>query len=84
MGSVKVKNKVEQKNFDVMWRYLNKAIELGSIAAINTKGNCYRNCTNPEKIVDINKALKYYKDASEYGYIYAYNITVLNNADNTA
>lgn len=47
--------------------YLNKAIELGSIAALNTMGNYYRS------INEVDKSLEYYLKASEYGYVYAYN-----------
>lgn len=60
-------------DFDVMWQYLNKAIELGSIAAINTMGNCYMNGINEKGIIDEDKAMEYYLKASEYGYVYAYN-----------
>ena len=67
-------NRVNVDNsMKVMWEYLNKAIKLGSIAAINTMGNCYRLGNNPDNIIDINKALEYYISASEYGYVYAYN-----------
>ena len=60
-------------NFDIMWEYLNKAIELGSIAAINTMGNCYKLGINLNKEINIDKAMEYYLKASEYGYVYAYN-----------
>ena len=56
-----------------LWKYLNKAVELGSIAALNTMGNCYLNGINPNKEIDVEKAIKYYLDASEYGYVYSYN-----------
>ena len=65
-------NRVEY-NFDIMWEYLNKAIKLGSIAALNTMGNCYKNGTNPNKEINIDKAMEYYIKASEYDYVYAYN-----------
>lgn len=63
------------KNYDLkfMWKYLNKAVELGSIAAINTMGNCYLNGKNIYNEINEEKALKYYLKASEYGYVYAYN-----------
>ena len=51
----------------VALNYINKAIELGSIAAINTMGNNYKSKN------DIKKALEYYTKAIEYGYVYAYN-----------
>ena len=60
-------------NLDIMWNYLNKAILLGSIAAINTMGNCYKKGVNKENKIDIKKAMEYYLLASSYGYIYAYN-----------
>ena len=59
-------NRVEGKE-EYALKYLNKAIELGSIAAINTMGNYYK------KQGDIEKAMEYYTKASEYGYPYAYN-----------
>lgn len=61
------------KDFETIWMYLNKAIDLGSVAAINTMGNCYMKGINPKKIIDENKAMEYYLKASEYGYVYAYN-----------
>lgn len=66
VGSIK-------KDFNTLWKYLNKAVELGSIAALNTMGNCYLNGINPNKEIDVEKAIKYYLDASEYGYVYSYN-----------
>ncbi len=66
-------NKVEEKSIDIMWEYLNKAYKLGSIAAINTIGKCYMSGVNPKKVVDVDKALEYFKKASENGYSYAYN-----------
>ena len=53
--------------YEFALKYLNKAIELGSIAAINTMGNYYK------KQGDIEMAMEYYIKASEYGYSYAYN-----------
>ncbi len=61
------------KDFDLAWEYLNKAIELKSIAALNTMGNCYLNGLNPNKEIDEEKALKYYEMAAEEGYVFAYN-----------
>ncbi|NLC48359.1 MAG: sel1 repeat family protein, partial [Tenericutes bacterium] len=61
------------KDFDLAWKYLNKAIDLGSIAALNTMGNCYLNGITPNNKKDLNKAIKYYLEASEYGYVYAFN-----------
>lgn len=56
-----------------MWKYLKKSIELGSVAAINTMGNCYLNGKNIFNEINEEKALEYYFKASEYGYVYAYN-----------
>ena len=66
-------DRINCKDINIAWDYLNKAIELGSIAAINTMGNCYRNGKNIYNIIDEEKALEYYIKASEYGYVYAYN-----------
>lgn len=65
--------KVKEKNISFAWEYLNKAINLGSIAAINTKGLCFLNGNNPDKEIDEEKALKCFFSASEYSYPYAYN-----------
>ncbi len=67
-----LKQKVE-KDFSLAWNYLNKAIELGSLAALNTMGNCYLSGTNPEKIKNKDLAIKYYIEASEKGYVFAFN-----------
>ena len=61
------------KDFNLAWEYLNKAIKLNSVAAINTMGNCYLKGLNPEKEINEEKALKYYEMAAEEGYVYAYN-----------
>jgi len=62
-------NKITNTEIDAL-EYLNKSIELGSIAGLNTLGNCYR-----LGIIEYNldKAIDYYKKACEYGYVYAYN-----------
>ena len=60
-------------DFDFAWNYLHKAIELGSISAINTLGNCYRLGLTLDNKVDLKKAEELYLEASEYGYVYAYN-----------
>ena len=65
--------KVKENDMDFMWKYLIKAYNLGSIAAINTIGKCYMNGYNPESIVDEKKALEYFNKASQMGYSYAYN-----------
>lgn len=53
-------------NEDVMINYLKKAINLGSIAAVNTYGLYLLN-------TDENEALKYFKQAANKGYVYSYN-----------
>jgi len=72
VANLMLTNRVEC-NFNMAWEYLNKAISLGSIAALNTMGNCYKDGNTPNRVKDINKALEYYKRASEYGYVYAFN-----------
>ena len=66
-------DRIKSDDIEFMWKYLNKAIELGSIAAINTMGNCYLSGKNIYNEVNEEKALEYYLKASEYGYVYAYN-----------
>lgn len=66
-------DRVKGYDIEFVWKYLNKALELGSIAAINTMGNCYINGKNPYNEINEEKALEYYLKASEYGYVYAYN-----------
>ena len=60
-------------HFDIAWNYLNRAISLGSAAALNTMGICYRDGVTPDRKVDINKAREYFRKSSELGYTYAYN-----------
>ena len=60
-------------DFDTMWYYLNKSIELGSAAGYNTLGLCYKNGINKEKIIDLEKAKYYFELASDLGYVYAFN-----------
>ncbi len=62
-----------EKDFNLAWEFLNKAIELNSVAALNTMGNCYLTGLNKEHKKDEEKALEYYKKAAEEGYVYAYN-----------
>ena len=54
------------------YNYLNKAIELGSIPAINLMGLLYLRGIYPIK-KDLNKAIKYFKKASSFNYAYAFN-----------
>lgn len=60
-------------NYDIMWKYLNKSIELGSIAGYNTLGICYLKGINKDNKKDIELAKKYFLKASEHGYAYAFN-----------
>ena len=62
-----------KENVNIMWKYLNKGIKLGSNAAINLKGLCYLNGVNPKNIVNKNKAIEYFNEASKSGYAFAYN-----------
>lgn len=61
-----------KEELKLAYKYLNKAIELGSISAINSLGLLYLNGIYPVK-KDINKAIKYFKEAAKYDYTYAYN-----------
>ena len=60
-------------DFNIMWQYLNKAIKLGSAAAYNTLGICYKKGINKENIVDLKLAYKYFLISSEMGYVFAFN-----------
>ena len=53
--------------------YLEKAISLDSVSAINTMGLCYFNGWNKDKKKDIDKAKEYFEKAASKEYIYAYN-----------
>lgn len=65
-------NKVKGE-FNLAWEYLNKSIDLGSIAGLNTIANCYMKGFTPDHKEDADKAIKYYMEASEKGYVYAIN-----------
>ena len=60
-------------DFETMWNYLQKAIELGSAAAYNTLGLCYLKGINKENEVNIEKAKYYFNLATEQGYVFAFN-----------
>ena len=60
-------------DFETMWKYLNKSIELGSAAGYNTLGLCYKNGINPDKEVDLVKARECFNISSENGYVFAFN-----------
>lgn len=65
-------NKVNY-NFELMWKYLNKSIELGSAAGYNTMGLCYLKGINKENKINIEKSEYYFKIASDLGYVFAFN-----------
>ena len=60
------------EELELAYNYLNKAIELGSIPAINQMGLLYSNGIYPVK-KNINKAIEYFKKASTFNYAYAFN-----------
>lgn len=62
-----------KENVNILWKYLNKGIKLGSNAAINLKGLCYLNGVNSKNIINKNKAIEYFNEASKSGYAFAYN-----------
>lgn len=55
------------------WEYLNKAISLNSVSALNTIGICYLKGYTPEEKKDEKKAIFYLKKAASQNYIYAFN-----------
>ena len=66
----KVGNRTEDE-IALAWKYLKNAEKLGSIAAINTIGLCYKEGIGVKK--DIKKAVKYFEKAAKGGYVYAFN-----------
>ena len=58
---------------EVMWKYLNKSITLGSAAGYNTLGLCYLKGLTPDKKIDVDKAKYYFELSSNLGYIFAFN-----------
>ena len=66
-------NKKVNYDFDTMWFYLNKSIELGSAAGYNTLGLCYKKGINPLNKIDYEKAKEYFLISSDYGYVFAFN-----------
>lgn len=60
------------EELSLAYTYLNKAIELKSIPAINTLGLLYLNGIYPVK-KDINKAINCFEEAAKYNYAYAFN-----------
>lgn len=59
--------------FDTMWTYLNKSIELGSFAGYNTLGLCYLRGINKQNKKDLNEARKNFQISAEHGYVFAFN-----------
>lgn len=62
-----------ETHFNIAWEYLKRAINLGSVAALNTMGNCYLKGLTPNRKKDKEIATEYFRKASELGYTYAYN-----------
>ncbi len=60
-------------DIEIANKYLDKAIELNSISALNTKGLCYLNGWTKNKKKNIDKAISYFNKAAKSNYIYAYN-----------
>lgn len=54
-------------------KYLDKAISLNSVSALNTKGLTYLRGINLNKEKNIEKAIEYFEKAASKGYVYAYN-----------
>ena len=61
---------LSKDDIDIALEYLEKAISLGSISAINTKGLCYMYGLIEK---DYEKAKTYFKQAADKKYVYAYN-----------
>lgn len=62
----------EDKELEIAYEYIKKAVDLGCIAAINTLGLMYLNGTYPIN-TDTNKAIYYFEMASNSNYAYAFN-----------
>ncbi len=60
-------------DFDTMWKYLNKSVELGSAAGYNTLGLCYLRGITKDKKVNKEKAEYYFRLSSDLGYPFAFN-----------
>lgn len=57
----------------IAWNFLLKAKELNSVSALNTIGLCYLSGNNPQKEINQDLAIKYFKKAASQDYIYANN-----------
>lgn len=66
----KIGNRTEDE-IKLAWKYLKNAENLGSIAAINTIGLCYKEGIGVKK--DVKKALKCFQKAAKNEYVYAFN-----------
>ena len=64
---------LNNEDIELAMSYLDKAISLDSVSALNTKGLCYLNGWNKSKKQDIDEAKKYFEKAAKKDYIYAYN-----------
>lgn len=62
----------ENKELEIAYDYIKKAMDLGSIAAINSLGLMYLNGIHPIK-KNLDKAIYYFEIASNYNYAYAFN-----------
>lgn len=60
-------------DIDVSWGFLKKAESLDSISALNTIGICYLHGYTPDRKIDKNLAINYFKKAASKNYIYAFN-----------
>lgn len=72
VANLMIKNKVKY-DFNIMWKYLNKSISLGSAAGYNTLGLCYLTGKTPKNKKSIDEAIKCFKISSEMGYSFAFN-----------
>lgn len=72
VANLMIKNKVKY-DFNIMWKYLNKSISLGSAAGYNTLGLCYLTGKTSENKKSIDEAIKCFKISSEMGYSFAFN-----------
>ena len=64
---------LSNEDINTAWKYLLKAKSLDSISAINTIGICYLRGYNPDKKIDLEKAIKNFELAKKNNYIYAFN-----------
>lgn len=64
---------LSKDDINLAWTYLNKAISLNSISAINTAGICFRKGLTIDNKINIEKAQEYFLKAANKNYIYAYN-----------